>query len=339
MKKIVWSFAFAIFLTFLAPHSSLWAQSFQDVDSVPWAVNSIDYLSERGIINGYDSRTFGPNDEITRSQASLMLVNELYPEEQASQSSAFPDVPQSNPYYNAITVASEKELMEGYLDGSFQPGDPITRAETAVLIDTAYEIERGEDALSFDDTYSVPWALHSILDLSSQQIIKGYHDGSFRPNESITRAEFAVVLASTLNPDLNNDSSEDSPSENHELQAFEEEVVNLTNEEREKRGLNTLSIDPKLSKVAWHKSEDMNVNNYFSHQSPTYGSPFDMMDEFGVNYSLAAENIAKGHTSPEEVVEGWMNSPGHKKNILRDGITHIGVGYENRYWTQLFTKK
>ena len=80
---------------------------------------------------------------------------------------------------------------------------------------------------------------------------------------------------------------------------------------------------------------------YFSHTSPTYGSPFDMMKNFGISYRSAGENIAKGYATPEAVVKGWMNSPGHRANILNKSFTHIGVGYvENgSYWTQMFILK
>jgi uncharacterized protein YkwD len=78
--------------------------------------------------------------------------------------------------------------------------------------------------------------------------------------------------------------------------------------------------------------------NYFSHTSPTYGSPFDMMKTFGITYHTAGENIAYGYPTPESVVNGWMNSEGHRKNILNSSFTEIGVGYvsNGNYWTQMF---
>lgn len=125
------------------------------------------------------------------------------------------------------------------------------------------------------------------------------------------------------------------------VSAFEKEVVELTNKERAKNGLKELTLDNELSKVAKVKSQDMSTNNYFDHTSPTYGSPFDMMKQFGISYKAAGENIAKGQKTPEEVVNAWMNSEGHRANILSDKFTHIGVGYvENgNYWTQQFIGK
>ena len=115
-------------------------------------------------------------------------------------------------------------------------------------------------------------------------------------------------------------------------------VIELTNAERRKAGLSDLKADAEISNVARQKSADMQQNNYFSHTSPTYGSPFDMMRDFGISYNTAGENIAMGQRSPEEVVQAWMNSEGHRKNILSPNFTHIGIGYvENgHYWTQMF---
>ncbi len=126
----------------------------------------------------------------------------------------------------------------------------------------------------------------------------------------------------------------------YSLSQFEQEVVTLTNNERARYGLQPLKIDLKLSEVARLKSSDMKENGYFSHTSPTYGSPFDMMKQFGIQYRAAGENIAMGQRSPQEVVQAWMNSEGHRKNILSSNFTHIGVGHvEGNYWTQMFIGK
>lgn len=119
---------------------------------------------------------------------------------------------------------------------------------------------------------------------------------------------------------------------------YEKEVDRLVNVERTSRGLSSLSHDWELSRVARYKSQDMKDNNYFSHTSPTYGSPFQMMKSFGITYRTAGENIAKGQHTPQAVVTAWMNSSGHRANILNSSFTHIGVGYvENgKYWTQMF---
>ena len=141
-------------------------------------------------------------------------------------------------------------------------------------------------------------------------------------------------------------SQQDQPAaeSSDSLNAFEKQVVELTNQERTKRGLKPLAIDPQLSKMARDKSADMRDHHYFSHQSPTYGSPFDMMKKYGISYTTAGENIAAGQATPEDVVQAWMNSDGHRANILNPNYTAIGVGYVKggsygSYWTQDFIGK
>ena len=123
--------------------------------------------------------------------------------------------------------------------------------------------------------------------------------------------------------------------------SYEEEVVRLVNEIRVSNGLKALTQDWELSRVARYKSQDMKDNRYFSHTSPVYGSPFQMMKSFGITYRTAGENIARGQATPEAVVNAWMNSSGHRKNILSTSFTHIGVGYADNgnYWTQMFISK
>ena len=131
------------------------------------------------------------------------------------------------------------------------------------------------------------------------------------------------------------------PTTDASVLSFEKEVVRLVNEIRKQYGLRELTYDWQLSRVARIKSEDMRDNKYFSHTSPTYGSPFQMMKSFGITYRSAGENIARGQATPQAVVTAGMNSSGHRANILNSSFTHIGVGYaENgRYWTQMFIGK
>lgn len=122
------------------------------------------------------------------------------------------------------------------------------------------------------------------------------------------------------------------------VSAYEQQVVELVNSYRAQYGLNPVTLNTELSKVARLKSQDMKDKGYFSHTSPTYGSPFDMMKQFGISYRTAGENIAMGQRAPEAVMEAWMNSEGHRANILNASYTQIGVGYvaDGNYWTQMF---
>lgn len=128
-----------------------------------------------------------------------------------------------------------------------------------------------------------------------------------------------------------------------EITNLENEVFRLANEERMRADLPALSLDSEIAKVARAKSEDFINNNYFAHNSPQYGSPFEMLRTFGVNYSAAAENIASGQNNAKAAINHWMNSAGHRANILNSTFNKTGVGVArdrngNLYWTQLFVR-
>lgn len=122
-----------------------------------------------------------------------------------------------------------------------------------------------------------------------------------------------------------------------------QEVLKLVNQERQKQGLKALTLNTKLTSVANMKAKDMADKNYFSHTSPTYGSPFQMLQNYGVTYTSAGENIAAGQRTSQEVMNSWLNSSGHRANILNKDYTQLGVGYYKggsygTYWVQLFIK-
>ena len=116
------------------------------------------------------------------------------------------------------------------------------------------------------------------------------------------------------------------------IEQDEQKILDLVNNERKEAGLSELKADSEIMRVAEIKSQDMEDNNYFSHTSPTYGSPFDMLKSFGVSYKSAGENIA-GHSTAEKAFEAWMDSPGHKANILNSSYNYTGIGVvdSNRY--------
>ena len=128
------------------------------------------------------------------------------------------------------------------------------------------------------------------------------------------------------------------PEEDAAVTQYEQEVIRLVNEIRAQNGLSALTYNWELSRVARYKSQDMVDNRYFPHTSPTYGTPFQMIRSFGLSYRSAGENIAYGQRTPQAVVNAWMNSSGHRANILSSSYTQIGVGYvaNGHYWTQMF---
>ena len=116
----------------------------------------------------------------------------------------------------------------------------------------------------------------------------------------------------------------------------EEEILVLCNKLRQSRGLPPFSVNWEIARVARYKTEDMKAHEYFSHDSPMYGSFFDMLKNFHVPYHSAGENIATGIDTPQAVVDAWMASPSHRQNILSKSFNQAGVGYSTdgtaHYW-------
>ena len=134
-----------------------------------------------------------------------------------------------------------------------------------------------------------------------------------------------------------------SSTETSNMNSDEKEVFDLINKQRTNNGLAALKNDSEAQRVTRIKAQDMVDNNYFSHTSPTYGSPFDMLKSFKISYKTAGENIA-GNSSNSSAVTAWMNSSGHKANILNSNFNYTGIGVVSspkygKMYVQLFIGK
>lgn len=170
------------------------------------------------------------------------------------------------------------------------------------------------------------------------------------PNQDLIHKGDQIELpdgssGSETNQNSNGDNITDGNDESTERgeSAQAREVLNLVNAERKKQGLTPLTLSNKLTSVANTKAKDMAVNHYFDHNSPTYGSPFQMLQQFGIKYSYAGENIAAGQKTAAQVMNSWMNSSGHRANILNKNYTELGVGFYaggsyDTYWVQEFIR-
>lgn len=115
------------------------------------------------------------------------------------------------------------------------------------------------------------------------------------------------------------------------------ELCQLVNQERSKRKLAPLTLDPELSEVIQAHTEEMADYKYLSHKNMDGEDPFDRLRRAGIRYQKAAENVAWGQRTPKDVMKSWMNSPGHRKNILGPTYRSIGLGFSGSYWGQVFT--
>ena len=164
--------------------------------------------------------------------------------------------------------------------------------------------------------------------------------GSNVPDNSLPRPEFPIPdQPGNMLPDQPGDTTPDQPETDGSQDAFANQVVKLVNEERAKAGLSPLTVNSKAANAAQTRARE--IEKSFSHTRPDGSSFNTALTEAGVSFRGAGENIAYGQTTPQQVMEGWMNSSGHRANILNANYTSIGVGhYKNGagvdYWTQLF---
>lgn len=315
---------------------------FSDVPANHWGLDAINYLAELEIIRGYDDQTFRPAQTVTRADAAIMIARALDLDIDESASAPFSDVSPQFYAYHEIAAVAEAGIIQGF-NGRFSPRNDLTRGQMAAILQRAFHLS-GTSNYQFSDVGENHLFYSEIQTLIANLITNGYSDRTFRPDNSMRRDEFATFIARALDENFRGITFPPAPGtedDDEDVHPFEREVLERTNEERAKHGLDPLAFDQETQKVARLKSEDMRDHHYFSHTSPTYGSPFEMMSQFGINYSFAGENIAAGQTTPSEVVEAWMNSEGHRQNILNPNYTHLGVGYAEggsmrHYWTQMF---
>lgn len=166
------------------------------------------------------------------------------------------------------------------------------------------------------------YSIYSTLPLGVKvQVIGSINDWYLviTPNNTVGMIR-QDLLKKSENEENNNDTSSTLPN-------TAETVLNLINEERKAQGITPLQIDDLLNSTAQTKATDMVKNNYFSHESPTYGSPFEMMQNAGITYRTAGENIA-GNPSVENAVKSWLASESHKQNLLSNAYNYIGIGIE-----------
>lgn len=151
---------------------------------------------------------------------------------------------------------------------------------------------------------------------------------------------YVISGGTVCSPEEINEPETDNSTPDSEALSFAEQVVALVNAERAKVGVGALTLDKEIEAAALVRAKEIETS--FSHARPDGRSFSTALTDAGITFRGAGENIAWGQRSPEEVVNAWMNSEGHRANILNAKFTKIGVGYYRNsagrnYWTQLFT--
>lgn len=192
------------------------------------------------------------------------------------------------------------------------------------------------------------WKIAKRYNVSFQELLKlnkhYVNQDLIHPNDKIELPSGSTGAGTSTGSHEDDIESQTHSIPEHGISDMAHAILLLVNNERSKQGLNKLTLSDTLTPIATLKSKDMADKNYFSHTSPTYGSPFEMLQKYGVSYKSAGENIAAGQKTANEVMNSWMNSSGHRANILNSKYTELGVGYYvggsyGTYWTQMFIEK
>ncbi|KAA9014563.1 S-layer homology domain-containing protein [Niallia endozanthoxylica] len=209
MKKIG-LFILAVFLVspFFLGFTVTAKTTFKDISSKYWAKDEIDYLSTKKIINGYSNGNFGPNDSIKRVDAATMIVRALELDTSNRPNINLYDVTKKSYGYDTIATVIDEGIFFGN-NGYFYPDNTLTRAEMAAILNRAFQLEEKNTKVSFKDLDTKYWAYKDIQALATNNITSGYEDNTFKPNQTITRAEFSAFMSRVLkNPTVVDDHKE-----------------------------------------------------------------------------------------------------------------------------------
>jgi uncharacterized protein YkwD len=310
------------------------AAGFNDVPSNHPNFTAIDYVQSQGIVSGYPDGSFKPGKTINRAEFVKILIGTIFDQTTISSCpikpvNLFRDVARGQWFTAYVCVSKINRIITGYTDGSFKPDNQINFAEAAKIIALSFNLQLGPGE---------KWYEPFVNALGAKNAIPGTITG---PDQKITRAEMAEMIyrlktgkSSELSSSIENIATDSTG----EFAAFEDEVISLVNAERAKNGLSPLRHSVFLEKAAQAFSDDMQARDFFreDHMDPEGRSPSDRiiasgyLDEFNAcnctrSYSVG-ENIAKGQSTPADVMESWMKSTEHRTNILRSTFSEIGIG-------------
>jgi uncharacterized YkwD family protein len=300
---------FALFAT-----NSSAKSKFKDIPDNYWAKKEIEELVSKGIIKGYPDGTFKPDQYVTRAQTAVIIGKAMQIDTKYRPNPGFIDVKSKDAAYPYIAALVERGIFSK--GKKFNPNNPLTREQLAKILVEAFALQ-GTTKTEFKDVPKNHWAYKYINTLVATGITTGKTSNKFDPTGKVTRAQMAVFVKRAL------DYQEKQIAN---LNPFVKEVVSLVNKERAKEKRPPLKLALDVTRVAQLKAEDLKKNDYFAHVSPVYGDVDNMLSKFNIKFKYAGENLAVGQRTPEEVVTAWMNSPGHRSNILDPVYTEIGVG-------------
>lgn len=208
-----------------------------------WAEDAIGYLKDEQITSGYTDGSFGVNKSITRAEAAILIVRAMKLEISNETKLTFSDVAENNLFYPYIATIVNNKIMNGRIEGLFQPNATLTRAEMAAILVNAFELQ-GKSNSTFTDVKLSHWAYDAISILASNNLTSGYADGTFKPDAPITRAEFGVLLVRALQmvPNENKINEKNDQLVDHKDNQENTEQTNV-NEELENKDMTEESVN------------------------------------------------------------------------------------------------
>ena len=347
------------------------AAGFTDVPDSHWASGYIQRAYEEDWVHGMGSGKYAPAGTLTRAQFLTMVTNAFFSDDLDKVS-----VPDGSPWYAACwSVAQANGLQTGTsMERLSDLTDSVSRYDMAqVIVNTlsgegisASDSEARAAQAAIRDWSGVPAGYRDAVSGAYALGILNGRNGSFDGTATMNRAEAATVLcrmddaiSGAQTPDTQKPETQKPETQKPETQKpdtqtpaqntstpeeLAAEVVRLVNVERAKEGLAPLGTYDSLTRAAQIRAPE--IVTLFSHDRPDGTSCFTAMDQTGAKKGAYTwgENIAAGNATAAATVEQWMNSPGHRANILNAKFTHIGVGYQHsagstygHYWVQMFT--
>lgn len=177
--------------------------SFSDVTSTHWGYQYVDFLFNNGVINGYPDGTFKPADPVTRAQILKMVVNGNNIPQYLPDTPTFPDVPPTHWAYGYVEAAVQAGIIGGYPDGTFKPGDFVTRGQLSKMIAGSKGWSYSGGLQDFTDVPSTHWSYEYVMTMKEKGVVNGYPDGTFRPGDQVTRAQTSKMIAVMMqNPSI-----------------------------------------------------------------------------------------------------------------------------------------
>ena len=306
---------------------------YADVPSSAYYYQPMIWAKQEGILPSWliNGTNISPNTPVTRAEFCVILRNfdrwecgRSLDEMTAMYQDIFTDMDDADLGANAQDIRNAMlgwgyhlYIVNGTGEHTMSPNAPVTRAQAAVMLTRYWDTPNAKNELFYDErrpdgVSAAPWADEEETPAAGETVTE----------------ETEVTLPQE---------PEETVTQTPDTASYVSEVIRLVNQERTQEGLAPLQTNDAIAKAAQTRASELPA--LFDHTRPDGSSCFTALDEAGVTYWTAGENIAAGYATPEQVVEGWMNSPGHRANILGSSFTEIGVGYnsDGRYWVQLFT--